>query len=246
MEKLFDKEQQVIKQAEKRLETSQFDSKADQDAYELLYEEYKALLRQVTRMVHLSDRIQLELRTLLQELERVSKTDPLTNLYNRSCFMKYCLDEWERAQQNGHPLAVLMIDVDFFKEYNDTYGHIKGDACLKNVANQFFKIATPSHNMVARFGGDEFVVLLSNTNPTNAAMVAQNILVDVRGLHLEHHGSKRYSQVTLSIGVASMVPEPDTPFVNLLQHADQALYQAKEAGKNCVRLYAENVIGSKK
>lgn len=231
MEKLFGKERQVLKKAEELLRISQFDSDADQKNYRILYEEYKVLLRQSIRVVHLADRVQLELKTLLQELEQISKIDPLTKLYNRSFFMNCYLEEWKKAEQAENSLSVLMVDIDFFKEYNDTYGHIQGDTCLQLIAEQFVKNITAYHGLAGRFGGDEFIILLPGTDLAGAELVSEKIIQDVRDLQLEHTGSKTFGKVTVSIGATAIIPTADIPFMSFLQHADQALYQAKRAKK---------------
>lgn len=236
MDKIYAKERQVLEMAEKLLGACQFDSVADGEKYKLLYEEYKVLLRQTIKVVRLADRIELELKTVSKELERVSQVDVLTNLYNRMYFMKKCNSEWKCAAETGNALALLMLDIDFFKEYNDTYGHIKGDECLKKVTKQFIKDVNRPRDVIGRFGGDEFVILLPETGIVGAGVIAENILEGVNAMNFEHKGSVPYGRVTVSIGVTAISPHEGTLMEALFQQADRALYKAKGDGRNCFRV----------
>lgn len=237
MDKIFDQENQMLEAAEKLLENGRFDSPADREEYRLLYEEYKTLLRQTVKVVHLADLVQRELKTVTMKLEKVSQTDELTSLYNRMYFMSKYTSEWKSAVRTGTSVSFLMIDIDFFKQYNDTYGHAAGDRCLQAIGRQLRRNARRPRDMVARFGGDEFVVLLPETGIDGAEMIAQNILNDVRRLNLEHRGAPGQKKVTLSVGISAAVPKQYDGMESLMQQADQALYQAKSGGRNCFWLY---------
>lgn len=236
-DKIFTSEHQVMETAKMLLDQRKFDSEADCENYRLLYEEYKNLVKQTTKLVHMADRVQLELRKLAKELEKASQVDVMTSIYNRMFFMKTCENEWKSAIRTGIPLALLMIDVDFFKEYNDTYGHVKGDKCLQRVAKQLCCDAKRPRDAVGRYGGDEFAVLLPETDTAGAGVIAANIVKNIYGLNIAHEGSERHRKVTLSVGVTAIAPKQDDSLESLFQQADLALYRAKTDGRNCFRIY---------
>ena len=236
MEKIFSRENQVLLTAENLINSNQFDSDGDAEKFKSLYNEYQTLLRQTTKVVRLADRIQLELKTVTKELEDASQIDALTGLYNRMYFMKKCLTEYKSAIRTGNTFSLLMFDIDFFKEYNDTYGHIKGDECLRAISSQIVRGLNRPRDVIARYGGDEFVIILPETGTDGAMAVTQKILEAVRLLNLEHKGSKLFGFVTLSIGVTALYSAQDTMEM-LFQQADQVLYAAKKKGRNCAVLY---------
>jgi len=165
-------------------------------------------------------------------LLRQATRDGLTEIANRRCFDEALVSEWSRAQRDQTSLALLMIDVDHFKRYNDTYGHQKGDDCLKSVARAMDqKIFRPA-DLVARYGGEEFVILMPNTDLAGARMVAERIVQHVYELAIPHETSDLGGLVSISAGVAAIVPTPDACAAQLLAAADSALYAAKHAGRN--------------
>ena len=174
-----------------------------------------------------------ENRRLQDELRALAITDPLTNLHNRRHFDIVCGTEWERARRDHRPLAVLFIDVDYFKSYNDYYGHRAGDDCLAVVGKAVGQSLQRPADLAARYGGDEFVVLLPDTDTDGALDVARRLLAAISALDLPHEASS-FTRVTSSIGVAQLVPGPNHSFQELLGRADRALYAAKEAGRNRV------------
>jgi diguanylate cyclase (GGDEF)-like protein len=174
-----------------------------------------------------------ENRRLHDELRALAITDPLTNLHNRRHFDIVCGTEWERARRDHRPLAVLFIDVDYFKSYNDYYGHRAGDDCLAVVGKAVGQSLQRPADLAARYGGDEFVVLLPDTDTDGALDVARRLLAAISALDLPHEASS-FTRVTSSIGVAQLVPGPNHSFQELLGRADRALYAAKEAGRNRV------------
>jgi diguanylate cyclase (GGDEF)-like protein len=142
------------------------------------------------------------------------------------------LQEWRRLQREKSPLSIIMCDVDYFKQYNDTYGHGGGDDCLKEVAKAIKASARRAADLTARYGGEEFVALLPNTPLTGALEVAKLIQQRVKSLQIPHAKSSISEYVTLSFGVASIIPTDATTPEELLLRADQSLYQAKQAGRN--------------
>jgi diguanylate cyclase (GGDEF)-like protein len=174
-----------------------------------------------------------ENRRLHDELRALTITDPLTGLHNRRNFDVIFATEWERARRDQKPLTVLFIDVDYFKSYNDHHGHRAGDDCLAAVGKAVSQSLQRPADFAARYGGDEFVVLLPDTDTSGALDVARRVRTAVGSLHLAH-GASPFGRVTLSIGVAQVVPGPSHTSEELLERADRALYAAKQAGRNGV------------
>lgn len=175
-----------------------------------------------------------EIKKKQEDLRVLSTMDSVTGLKNRRCFDIHLDREWRRALRNSTPLAVIMLDIDHFKPYNDTYGHIKGDECLRLVARALCCAARRAGDIVARFGGEEFAVVLPLTNGSEAAEIAGRMRQSVEELDILHESSKVRSSVTISAGVASMVPTFEVSHAALLEQADRALYAAKKKGRNCV------------
>ncbi|QSR46603.1 GGDEF domain-containing protein [Aeromonas veronii] len=168
--------------------------------------------------------------TLLRQLDQLAKQDPLTGVANRRHFNIELERALAHSQQNGAPLSLILIDVDYFKCFNDHYGHQVGDMCLKEVAQALNRaVCTPS-DLVARYGGEEFVLLLPNTDRQAASSVAQRLQDGLASLQLEHLASDVATWVTVSQGIATLLPGESASL--LLERADQALYRAKELGRN--------------
>jgi diguanylate cyclase (GGDEF)-like protein len=178
----------------------------------------------------------VELDRLNRALDRVSREDPLTSLANRRAFDESLHKEWERAKRDQQGIALLYMDVDFFKLYNDTYGHNIGDVCLRRVAQTIKQALRRPADLAARYGGEEFVVLLPNTDIEGAMDVAQRIIKHIDALALPHSRSKVASFVTLSIGVTYLVPTNLNTLTAFLAKADAALYKAKENGRHQYQL----------
>ncbi|RYD84415.1 MAG: GGDEF domain-containing protein [Sphingomonadales bacterium] len=175
---------------------------------------------------------ELSLKELAQEMKGLAETDPLTGIANRRVFDETIARECARTNLAGAPLSLLLVDVDRFKKYNDTYGHQAGDECLKQVGKCLRAAARRSTDVVARYGGEEFALLLPNTDIESAAAVAEQFRISLAGLGLPHSASE-FGIVTASIGISSMggINLPLEP-AELLAQADGALYRAKEAGRN--------------
>jgi diguanylate cyclase (GGDEF)-like protein len=178
-----------------------------------------------------------QLKQLNEELQRLSILDELTGIANRRFFNILVAQEWGRATRAVVPLSMILIDIDFFKNYNDYYGHPAGDRCLKQVAATLNSLTRRPGDCVARYGGEEFVVLLAHTGLRGALAVAETLRTSIEDLCLEHVASPVHNCVTLSLGVASTVPDRGNSPELLLSAADQAVYQAKREGRNCVRAF---------
>ncbi len=169
-------------------------------------------------------------------LEKLSAMDPLTKISNRRDLEQNLLKEWKRNKREEAELSALMLDIDYFKPYNDNYGHQQGDECLKQVAKLLSKQLNRSHDLVARYGGEEFVIILPKTAIDGAITIADNILKMLAQKALPHEYSGVASHITMSIGISSTKAGAETPTA-LLKQADQALYQAKEQGRNRSQVY---------
>jgi len=169
------------------------------------------------------------------ELDSLSKTDALTGIANRRYFSETGEREWQRAIRTGGSIAIIMIDIDYFKYYNDFYGHQMGDECLKNVALAISKSVKRPPDVVARYGGEEFIIMLPDTELEGGKSVAAKILKNVELLNIEHKKSLVSPIVSVSVGVASSPPESGGSLLGLVVKADQALYKAKESGRNQFR-----------
>lgn len=178
-----------------------------------------------------------------QELTRLSSLDGLTGISNRRQFDETLLREWRRLGRQGRPLSMLLCDVDYFKQFNDAYGHQVGDECLKAVARTLKDTLRRPADLVARYGGEEFAVILPDTEITGALQVAEAMRSAVEGLNITHRYSKGASVVTISIGVASTTPSrTGSDSSALLKRAHDALYQAKQAGRNRIAAAAVSAI----
>jgi diguanylate cyclase (GGDEF)-like protein len=177
-------------------------------------------------------RTHLELKRHRDLLERLSFQDGLTGLANRRRFDDYFVMAWRHATREQAWLSLLMVDIDFFKGFNDRYGHLAGDQCLRLVARTLQASAKRPLDVVARYGGEEFALILPGTNLEGASAMARGLLNAVASLRVEHERSPVASHVTVSVGVAAAVPSDKAPFYRLIEEADEALYEAKEQGRN--------------
>ena len=169
-----------------------------------------------------------------REYQYYSLNDPLTGLANRRHFDRFLEVEWKRCQRYGRPLSLIMGDVDHFKFYNDAYGHRNGDICLKRIAKVFGRFSRRPGDLAARVGGEEFAVILSETEGRQAARLAEKVRAEVELLSIAHRTSPVNPVVTISLGVSCRVPGPQDQPEDLVKETDQALYRAKVLGRNQV------------
>jgi diguanylate cyclase (GGDEF)-like protein len=195
------------------------------------------LLAQAEEMDH-KNRELTEMRRQLEhrnrDLERISALDTLTQIANRRRFDAALRQEWRRSARDEAPLSLVFCDIDYFKRFNDTYGHQAGDECLVRVAQAMEESLNRPADLVARYGGEEFIALLVDTGTEGARMLAERMRSRVEGLHVEHRASGAGPYLTVSLGVASVVPRPAVRPEDLVDLADRALYAAKEGGRNRV------------
>jgi diguanylate cyclase (GGDEF)-like protein/PAS domain S-box-containing protein len=176
--------------------------------------------------------VEADLKKVNQELQRLVNLDGLTQIANRRCFDERILYEWQRLYREQQPLSLLMFDVDYFKRYNDHYGHQLGDECLLRISQTVDQLVCRPADLVARYGGEEFIVILPNTNLEGAIAVAKNLHEAIADLQIPHQDSDVSDMVTISMGIASDIPNLErSPYV-LINQVDQALYYAKQQGRN--------------
>lgn len=198
-----------------------------------LHEAESRLLAQNREM----ERLTRQLRSANRELETLSRTDPLTQLLNRRVWEKTAQDAAADSEKRNSPYCIIMIDVDYFKLFNDTQGHQAGDACLRRLADSL-SVACRKSDSIGRYGGEEFVVLAPDTNIQDAILLAERIRRTIWTMNIDHPANRPTCRITASLGVAAAV---GLPWEKTLKQADEALYSAKHAGRNIV--YAEELIG---
>ena len=209
-------------------------SVSQQYQYEQCLEQSNQVLQgQIRAYVDEIDRLKEE----LQALSTLASTDGLTEVANRYCFEQYFAREWLQACRDQKPLSVIMIDLDYFKQFNDGSGHLKGDVCLRQVAQSLYKLLRRPRDMIARYGGEEFVVLLPDTPVQGAVRVANNLGLAIKSLAIRHPNSAISKWVTASFGVASIIPEANISAKNFIDEADRALYLAKEDGRDRIAYF---------
>jgi len=214
--------------------------------YEKLEEHAKTLKNKVTERTkeleqknkHLEceiqerKRIERELQVANQKLTQLATLDSLTEVANRRRFDEYLEQEWDCLAKVSQPCSLILYDVDYFKLYNDTYGHQAGDACLKEIAKVLVSVVTRSRDLVARYGGEEFAIVLPNTESDRAWEIARGIQLALDKMKLPHRQSKVSHYVTASLGIATKIPTTQSSTKTLIRAADLALYEAKREGRN--------------
>jgi len=184
---------------------------------------------------HALREMQKQLEESNRKLQLLSSLDGLTGLSNRRHFDEELEKEWRRAQRAGIPLSLILIDIDHFKLYNDTYGHLAGDECLQKVAHSMSKNIVRPGDLLARYGGEEFVIILPDTDAKGAEVVAEHLRTDIVEHKLEHSASTTSDSVTISLGIAQANFDSMKATEDLIGLADKGLYEAKESGRNCYK-----------
>ncbi|MBW4622947.1 MAG: diguanylate cyclase [Cyanosarcina radialis HA8281-LM2] len=204
---------------------------AELQAAQLQLEEYNQILE-----IKVAERT-AALETANRELHRLATLDGLTGVANRRRFDEYWLQQWQFLAQQQQPLSLLLLDVDYFKLYNDRYGHQLGDECLISVARAIQATLLHRHDLLARYGGEEFAIILPHTPIEGAKIVAQKIIAEIDRLQIPHATSPISDRVTISIGISCIVPQLDISGKTPIAVADKALYRAKQEGRDRFCVY---------
>lgn len=199
----------------------------------------KRLLEEKTRELDAKilelEELQRKLEESNKQLQHLSSVDGLTGLFNRRHFDDIFLAEWKSAVRRQKPISVIILDIDNFKAYNDTYGHIAGDFCLQQVAKGLLTALHRPIDLACRYGGEEFTVILPDTDIDGAEMVANRLREIIKALQIPHASSSTGAYVTISLGISTTIPTHGQPATLLLDAADKALYRAKAEGRDCCR-----------
>jgi diguanylate cyclase (GGDEF)-like protein len=228
---LFENEQKVFDKVSKRIEEVQKGGSFDFGEYESLVKEYGKLLKQLRKSIHFADRISNGLFKNNMVLDKKVHYDSLTGIYNRRFLDDNLKRIMKSVTRSKGMLSVMMLDIDFFKKYNDTYGHNMGDACLKTVAKALSESAR-MNDCVIRYGGEEFAVLLPDTDEAGAEITALRFLESVRSLRIPHRNSDIADHITISIGATTVRVKPKHQYMDYIERADKALYKSKNTGRN--------------
>lgn len=198
-----------------------------------LYKQARQLREQAQQ---LEERLKelLELQVANDKLLTLSNLDSLTGIPNRRYFDHFLELNWRDSIRERRSISLIMIDIDYFKEYNDHYGHVKGDECLTNVANCIAATLRRPRDFVARYGGEEFAVVLPNSEGEGALQVAEAIRNNIIELFIPHETSKGIPQITVSLGIFSIIPMVSDKMEDIIKNADEALYMSKSLGRNKV------------
>ncbi len=184
------------------------------------------------KIVNVRVKMHLQLKRKTDMLEKLVSIDGLTEIPNRRSFDETLTTEWNRAKRDKESLSLVLIDIDFFKKYNDSYGHAAGDECLRSVAQTLSNTPQRPADLVARYGGEEFAAILPDTGCENAIPLAEKMRENVEALKVLHEANEASEHVTISLGVATTIPGDNSTPLALIEEADKCLYNAKETGRN--------------
>lgn len=205
----------------------------EQEAQGLVYGAADYICKPISEaIVQLRVRNHLKLRYQMEMLESISMTDSLTGLANRRAFDLFLTREIHTAARRKESLSLIMLDIDFFKNYNDSYGHVSGDECLMQIGRALSRSAKRTVDVVARYGGEEFALILPDTGMEGAKVVAEQVLKAIEGLNIPHQDTPIGDVVTVSLGCATVVGDESINALEMVKQADKMLYQSKEGGRN--------------
>ena len=229
---IFEEEQKIFEDSVALIAAVNDGELFDFVEYAKLSKDYGRILKQLRRSTRIADRTTIDLHESNINLADKVHYDSLTGIYNRR-FMEDSLARIIRSlSRSGGVLSVLIADIDFFKKYNDTYGHSQGDSCLKTVAETLAGTVMRADDFVARYGGEEFAIILPDTDVNGAKMIASKILENVRAQNIPHKNNDVASCVTISIGITTCKVIHGHSFENYIKRADEALYMSKQSGRN--------------
>lgn len=229
---LFEKERQVVEKARQALAVQEPGGVVPTASFEELLSEYELLLGRAGRVAELANQVQVDLEAAMTQVAQLSQVDGLTGALNRRAFEKLLSRDWAQAQREGTPVSLLVVNVDTFRAFNDIYGSLAADDCLKAVAQALMRSLYREVDAVGRMDGDTFAALLPGTDANGATLVAERILAEVSGLGIAHLESPHGGVVTVSVGLSTVIPtRGDAPMV-LVRLAQAGLGDAKTRGRN--------------
>lgn len=208
-----------------RMKRGRYNTQLDSD-------KFKTSPQELQQMMHVFNEMAVAIQENKKLLKTLSNTDGLTGVANRRLFEDSLTEKWDRCLQQRKPISLLFIDIDFFKKYNDSFGHQEGDACLIKIAQALDEVVEKPNELVARYGGEEFVITLPNAPSAEAGLMAEKVQAKIKDLRIQRSPNESEKFVTVSIGVATLIPTTLNTKESLIQIADQALYDAKSQGRN--------------
>ncbi|MEP0913820.1 diguanylate cyclase [Leptolyngbya sp. GB1-A1] len=205
-----------------------------QQQQQLLQQQQQLALQncQLRQEIKQREQVEAKLQQANLQLQHLANTDSLTQVANRRCFDAVLAQEWQRLKREQQPLSLILCDIDYFKQYNDCYGHPAGDVCLQRVAQVIAGCVNRPADMVARYGGEEFAIILPNTDLAGTVSIVEAIRAALEALQIPHAGSAIAAHITLSLGIASLFPTSSSSCQELLAAVDAALYHAKQQGRD--------------
>ena len=236
MEDMYEREQRTLDEALLHLKDVRAGAPVCADLFEKVVSEYKLLLRHQRKLIKITDKASTNKITgqkeQITELTNIVHYDVLTGIYNRRFLEESLKRVIKLISRSGGLLSVLMLDIDYFKKYNDTYGHSEGDICLKRVAEAIAGSLSRAEDFVARYGGEEFAVVLPHSDVVGAHKIAEKIIESIRALNIPHEKNEAASFVTVSIGITTGTVMHGQDYSDYLKRADEALYMSKNDGRN--------------
>lgn len=239
MKDLFEREEEILKSAVSYADTICGTDVCSLEEYQKLVKEYGRILRQLKRVTKVTDKTAVELNEDKLELLNKVHIDELTGIYNRRFFDEELEKSYNFCCENETGLGVLMLDVDFFKKYNDTYGHDAGDECLRRIARTIYEESESQDGFAARYGGEEFVIVVRSVTPCSLQMLAEGILDAIRQLGIPHQNNADRNIVTISIGGFCKDASGSMASREYVKCADKALYRSKQTGRDRYTWYEE-------
>ena len=236
MEDMYQSEQKTLDDALAHIKAVHSGAPVCMELFEKVVNEYRLLLRQQRKLIKITDKASTNMITgqkeQIIELTSIVHYDVLTGIYNRRFLEENLKSIIKLISRSGGLLSVLMMDIDYFKKYNDNYGHNRGDICLKDVAETIALTLSRTEDFVARYGGEEFAVILPNADAKGAKMIAEKIIENILLRNIPHEKNEVADCVTVSIGITTGSVEHGQTFEDYIKRADEALYMSKNNGRN--------------
>jgi len=236
MEDMYEREQKILDDALEHINDVRSGAPCCVDLFQKVVNEYKLLLRHQRKLIKITDKASTNMITgqkeQINELVNIVHYDVLTGIYNRRFLEENLKRMIKLISRSGGLLSVLMLDIDFFKRYNDTYGHSEGDVCLKRVAETVAGTLSRAEDFIARYGGEEFTVVLPHSDANGAQMIANKIITNIQALKIPHEKNDAADYVTISIGITTGNVMHGQDYGDYLKRADEALYMSKNDGRN--------------